>query len=231
MHVSNLCRLPFNTLVPALPQSFNSKFFPHCQNNPDPSYCEGQWVSVPVLDGQAAHATQPNIFAWEANDIDTEIYKTACSWARGAESVSPESGSKGGKDGAGGGNSSDGNATGGTRGKQGDAAKRSSSGSDGGGDKAKGGAGRRLASDGGKGGSGSEQQGSGARYTGGVVDPPGLLLVEEGCNATMLALGKQKLPVPVFPVWRLGPAAVAALEASHAAFRDIKAALAGGAKP
>lgn len=50
-----------------------------------------QWVSVPLSNEQAGHSLKPNMYAWNADQIDTSFYQQHCSSGRnGSSRASPQ---------------------------------------------------------------------------------------------------------------------------------------------
>lgn len=160
-------------------------------------------MTVPLEDAQAAHSLKPHMYAWNASEIDTATYKQACAWAQGPGA--------GGTAGAGGPGLQ----------QRPLAAERTVAESLVGAGRA-----RRLLADPSATGDGGRDRASsegagGARSVGGDGSS-GYLVVEEGCDAAALHLGTGRMPVPAFPISRLGPNALAVLEASYSEFQAVK---------
>ncbi|KAI8471635.1 MAG: mannosyltransferase putative-domain-containing protein [Monoraphidium minutum] len=86
--------------------SFNAKWFPHCSRRAadraaapgaGAAYCRPRWVTVPLSDSQAGGALKPDMYGWDAGQLDTQLYKSACAGGGGG---GRGSGGRGGGDAA-----------------------------------------------------------------------------------------------------------------------------------
>lgn len=157
-------------------------------------------MTVPLEDSQAARALKPNMYAWDAEQIDTQTWLRACGGANDSSGEASVNGSASGiRDDAS-------ETRAGGRGAAGETTAAGPSGT------------RPI----------KEQQSSTPRGHGAASGaPPSPVLPEAGCDASLLGIGTDKVPVRVLPIARLGAAANAALDASYDAYESVRDCLKG----